>query len=65
MEFFLCVVGMVLVMEGLPYFTFPDKMKAMMSYVQKQDDNTLRLLGGTIMCLGLVIILIARHGLGY
>ncbi len=65
MEFFLCVVGMVMVVEGLPYFTFPDKMKAMMSYVQKQDDNTLRLLGGTIMGLGLIIILMARWGLGY
>ncbi|MFH1103316.1 MAG: DUF2065 domain-containing protein, partial [Pseudomonadota bacterium] len=28
MDFFLCVIGMVLVVEGLPYFVFPEKMKS-------------------------------------
>ena len=27
MEFFLCVIGMVMIVEGLPYFAFPNKMK--------------------------------------
>ena len=27
MEFFLCVVGMVLFIEGFPYAAFPKKMK--------------------------------------
>ena len=32
MEFFLCVLGMVLVVEGLPYFGFPEKMREMMRF---------------------------------
>ncbi len=65
MEFFLCVLGMVLVVEGLPYFTFPEKMKALMNLMQQQDDTTLRIVGGTLLVLGLLIVFLARRGLGF
>lgn len=64
MEFFLCVLGMVLVVEGLPYFAFPEKMKALMNMMQEQDDTTLRVVGGTLLVLGLLIVFFARRGLG-
>ena len=64
MEFFLCVLGMVLVVEGLPYFGFPDKMKALMEVMRQQDDTTLRTVGGSLMLLGLVILFLARTILG-
>jgi uncharacterized protein YjeT (DUF2065 family) len=64
MEFFLCVLGMVLVVEGLPYFGFPDKMKALMEVLRQQDDATLRTMGGSLMLLGLVILFLARTLLG-
>jgi len=64
MEFFLCVLGMVLVVEGLPYFAFPEKMKALMNMMQEQDDTTLRIVGGTLLVLGLLIVFLARRGLG-
>ncbi len=64
MEFFLCVVGMVLIVEGIPYFGFPEKMKEFMKFLQEQDDSLLRLVGGSMMALGLLILLIARRGLG-
>jgi uncharacterized protein YjeT (DUF2065 family) len=63
MEFFLCVLGMVLVIEGVPYFGFSDKMKTMMSFIQQQDDATLRMMGGAMMVLGLVTLFLARRGL--
>lgn len=63
MEFFLCVLGMVLVVEGLPYFGFPDKMKALMSFMHEQDDATLRMIGAGMMVLGLLIVFVARRGL--
>ena len=63
MEFFLCVIGMVLIVEGMPYFAFPDRMKALMSYIQQQDDMSLRILGGVSMLLGLLIAFLARGGL--
>jgi uncharacterized protein YjeT (DUF2065 family) len=64
MEFFLCVLGMVLVVEGLPYFAFPEKMKALMRMMHEQDDTTLRIVGGTLLVLGLLIVFFARRGLG-
>jgi uncharacterized protein YjeT (DUF2065 family) len=64
MEFFLCVLGMVLVVEGLPYFAFPEKMKALMNIMHEQDDATLRIMGAALLVLGLVVLLIARRGLG-
>ena len=64
MEFFLCVLGMVLVVEGLPYFGFPEKMREMMQFLHEQDDTTLRAMGGVLMLVGLVILFIARRALG-
>ena len=64
MEFFLCVIGMVMVIEGIPYFGFPDKMKTMMRLVQEHENNTLRIMGGTLIFLGLLILYLARRGLG-
>lgn len=65
MEFFLCVIGMVFLVEGLPYFGFPEKMKELMTYMQQQDDTTLRILGGTLMSVGLLILFLARGGLSF
>lgn len=64
MEFFLCVVGMVMIIEGLPYFGFPDQMKRFLQLIGEQDDSTLRTMGGFLMVVGLLIILVARRGLG-
>jgi uncharacterized protein len=64
MELFLCVLGMVLVVEGLPYFGFPEKMREMMRFLEEQDDSTLRTIGGILMLIGLVILFLARRGLG-
>ena len=64
MEFFLCVLGMVLVVEGLPYFGFPEKMREMMRFLEEQDDTALRVMGGVLTLIGLVILFLARRGLG-
>ncbi len=61
MEYFLCVIGMVLIVEGIPYFAFPDRMKVLMSYIQQQDDRSLRIVGGVFMLLGLLIAFLARR----
>lgn len=64
MEFFLCVIGMVLVVEGLPYFGFPEKMKELMIFVQQQDVSTLRAMGAILLMVGLLLLLLARRGIG-
>ncbi|MFO7860248.1 MAG: DUF2065 domain-containing protein [Desulfosalsimonas sp.] len=60
MDFFLCVIGMVMIVEGLPYFTFPDRMKEMMARVLELPDQTLRIFGFTLMFLGLILTYIGR-----
>jgi uncharacterized protein len=64
MEFFLCVMGMVLIVEGIPYFGFPEKMKELMSFIQEQDDWMLRLMGAFLIVSGLIVVYLARKGLG-
>lgn len=63
MELFLCVIGMVMVVEGLPYFSFPDKMRKLMRTMMERDDMTLRIIGASTTVLGLAIIYFARRGL--
>jgi len=38
MKFFLCVVGGIMVIEGLPYFVFPEKMKMWIQKLQEWRD---------------------------
>ena len=41
--------------EGIPYFVFPGKMKKWMAMVQEIPDSHLRTMGFTAMGLGLLI----------
>lgn len=61
MKFFLCVMGMVLVLEGLPWFAGPEKMKDMMRVMLEQEDSLLRRFGFVLMILGVVLVFIGKH----
>ena len=60
MDFFLCVIGMVMIIEGLPYFAFPDRMKEMMDRILEMPDQTLRKFGFVLMILGLFLTYVGR-----
>lgn len=55
-KFFLCVIGMVLVLEGLPYFAFPEKLKSLYLKIQEASDTNLRMLGFLAMVVGLLLV---------
>lgn len=61
MKFFLCVIGMVLVLEGLPWFAGPEKMKEVMRVMLEQEDSLLRRFGFVMMLLGVVLVFIGKH----
>ena len=61
MSFFLCVIGMVMVVEGLPYFTAPGKMKNMIQMLLTLEDNALRNFGGFLMVVGIIIVYIGKY----
>ncbi|HOT49037.1 MAG: DUF2065 domain-containing protein [Syntrophaceae bacterium] len=56
MKFFLCVIGMVLVLEGLPYFAFPEKLKSLYLKMQEASDTNLRMIGFLAMVIGLLLV---------
>lgn len=56
MKYFLCVLGLVLIIEGIPYFAAPDKMKQLMLKLPLIPSTTLRLFGLTAVISGLLLI---------
>ncbi len=63
MKFFFCVIGMVMIVEGLPYFAFPGKMKKMVQMMMGLEDANLRKFGFGLMLAGLGIVYLAMDGL--
>ena len=55
MRLLLCLFGLILILEGIPYFAFPDKMKKWMRTIQELPDSKLRIMGFTAMIAGLII----------
>ncbi len=60
MEFFLCVIGMVMIIEGLPWFVFPDKMKQVVITMLGQPEQILRRFGFIMMLAGLGTIYLGK-----
>ncbi|MBL7175073.1 MAG: DUF2065 domain-containing protein [Desulfobacteraceae bacterium] len=60
MKLLFCLIGLVFIIEGLPYFAFPDKMKKWMKMVLEVPDSHLRALGLVAMCIGLVLAYLFR-----
>ena len=60
MEFFLCVIGMVMIVEGLPYFAFPEKMKLWLQKILEMPDSALRKFGLVMMITGLWMVYIGK-----
>jgi uncharacterized protein YjeT (DUF2065 family) len=61
MRYFLCVIGMVLIVEGLPYFAFPEKMRAWLLKILETPDHTLRRVGMVMMAAGLALVYLGRN----
>jgi uncharacterized protein YjeT (DUF2065 family) len=60
MKYFLCVLGMVFVIEGLPYFAFPDKIKRYLHRLVEIPDSRLRIMGSITIAIGLLLIVFGR-----
>ncbi len=61
MDYFLCVIGMVFIVEGVPYLAFPEKLKAYLTKMTALPDNTLRILGILAVVSGLILLYIGRR----
>ncbi len=60
MKYFLSVIGMVMIVEGLPYFAFPDKMKQVVRMILDLEDSALRKFGLILMIVGVSLLYIFK-----
>ena len=60
MKFFLCVFGMVMIVEGLPYFAAPAKIKVWIQKLIELPDSNLRVMGFCLMLVGLGLVYLGR-----
>ncbi len=60
MDFFLCVIGMVMIVEGFPYFVFPNKMKSWVTKVLEMPEGTLQRFGFILMIIGFFTVYMGR-----
>ena len=61
MAYFLSVLGLVLVIEGLPYFAFPARVKEWALTLQEIPERPLRVMGLVSMLAGLLLVYISRR----
>ena len=61
MKFFVCVIGMVMVVEGLPYFAFPEKMKLVIRKVIEMPDKALQKFGFMLMLIGISLVYFGKQ----
>ena len=56
MDYFLCVIGMVMIIEGTPYFAAPNRMKRWMAKIMEMAPGALRRFGLVMMVFGLLLV---------
>jgi hypothetical protein len=61
MKDLLCVLGLIFIIEGLPYFVFPEKLKIYLGKIITMPDSTLRFLGISAMIAGLFLLYLGRR----
>ena len=49
-------MGMVMIVEGLPYFISPHKMREMVMMILRMPENALRRFGFFMMLAGLAVV---------
>ncbi|MBN2645292.1 MAG: DUF2065 domain-containing protein [Desulfuromonadaceae bacterium] len=61
MKFFWTVIGVVMVLEGVPWFLSPSGVKRMIVQFLPVRERSLRLMGFVLMLTGLVTVYCAGH----
>ncbi len=59
MDFLLTVIGVVLVLEGIPWFLSPHGVKRLLLQLAVMPDKWMRMMGLLCMLLGLLVVYIA------
>lgn len=60
MKLFILLIGMVCIVEGLPYAASPEAMKKWLVTLSETDPQTLRTMGVVIMLFGFAICFVVQ-----
>ena len=64
MNFILVALGLVMVVEGIPLFCFPDQLKELARKLPELENATLRSIGLVLMLLGLAVVYVGKGAAG-
>jgi len=60
MRYFLTVIGVLLIVEGIPWFLSPVQVRLTLAQLARLPDRLLRVLGLLCMLVGLLLVYLAR-----
>jgi uncharacterized protein YjeT (DUF2065 family) len=60
MDFLLVVIGVVMIVEGIPWFLAPGGYKRLLLQLLPMGDSMLRVIGLTFMLSGLLLVYLVR-----
>ena len=60
-ETLVVVLGIVLIVEGIPWFLSPRRTKRMSSELFRMNDTSLRVLGLSFMLIGLLVVYLVKR----
>lgn len=61
MAYFLCVIGMVCIIEAIPYMVFPGRMKQMARFIEQAPERQLQVIGLVAALIGVCIVYFGRN----
>ena len=61
MKYLITLIGLVLILEGLPYVAAPEAMQRWLSQLTRIPPSQLRMMGLVAMAAGFLILIFARH----
>jgi uncharacterized protein YjeT (DUF2065 family) len=61
MKLLFLLIGLILIIEGVPYFVFPDKMKIWMKRIQEVPDTQLRMMGLVAIVIGWIMVYLFKQ----
>jgi len=59
MKLLFALIGLVFILEGLPYLTFPEAMQRWLRQLVRMQPAQLRIVGIAAVCIGLLICYVA------
>jgi len=59
-KYFFSLIGLVLIIEGSPYFLFPEKIKKFLAEIINISDGYLRAFGLVVMLAGLLVFYLSK-----